>query len=318
MSLSDAGFFYNVTDNCEDSIHIEVAVKSNEVQENDIAKLSEYKMAGSVEQAEFLYLATRCGEMGGDSYCKSDPTMQSLKVRFYEIMVTATDSAGNSGSDTCKVIIVPKCTDSPNGCDVFDVGGPARNDERKLQSGDCPEEYTTSAVYGPGDLVSVDNTIYQCAESPRNLFCGMIGYRPGADQHWDKAWKVIGSCSGNPLNTETSPFEGMSNRNGIAMSGCPEKYDAGVLYKEGDTVTVNNSIFRCKGWPNSGHCSQVGYKPLETTSTPDSWKTAWDFIGNCDSYEKLDVVNAAVAQSGFRSKVAVAELVWEFGLDLPH
>lgn len=35
--------------------------------------------------------------------------MEGLKTRYYDITVTASDSAGNTGSDTCKVVIVPSC-----------------------------------------------------------------------------------------------------------------------------------------------------------------------------------------------------------------
>jgi len=55
LKMSDAGFFYNVTDNCEDDVHVNVVVNSNEIQENDIAKLSKYKVANSVEQPTLLY-----------------------------------------------------------------------------------------------------------------------------------------------------------------------------------------------------------------------------------------------------------------------
>ena len=45
-------------DNCDDDVHINVVVKSNEIQQNKIAKLFKYNMA-SVEQARLLYAATR-------------------------------------------------------------------------------------------------------------------------------------------------------------------------------------------------------------------------------------------------------------------
>ena len=40
--------------------------------------------------------------------CERDPSID-LKIRFYEITVTGTDSAGRQGSDTCRIIMVPKC-----------------------------------------------------------------------------------------------------------------------------------------------------------------------------------------------------------------
>jgi len=46
-------------DNCEDDVHISVVVKSNEIQQNDIAKLSKYEIQDSVEQTKLLYAPTR-------------------------------------------------------------------------------------------------------------------------------------------------------------------------------------------------------------------------------------------------------------------
>jgi hypothetical protein len=43
--------------------------------------------------------------------------MKNLPFRLYEITVTSSDSAGNVGKDTCKVVIVPSCHEpSVNGC----------------------------------------------------------------------------------------------------------------------------------------------------------------------------------------------------------
>ena len=41
--------------------------------------------------------------------CQTDSSMGYLKTRYYDITVTASDSAGNQGSDTCRVVIVPPC-----------------------------------------------------------------------------------------------------------------------------------------------------------------------------------------------------------------
>ena len=56
---SNPYYFVHPQDNCEDDVHINVVVKSNEVQQNEIAKLIDYNAAGSVDQARFLYAATR-------------------------------------------------------------------------------------------------------------------------------------------------------------------------------------------------------------------------------------------------------------------
>jgi hypothetical protein len=42
--------------------------------------------------------------------------MGDLSVRFYSISVTGTDSAGNAGSETCNVVLMPNCHTAKNGC----------------------------------------------------------------------------------------------------------------------------------------------------------------------------------------------------------
>ena len=52
--------------------------------------------------------------------------MGDLKTRYYDITVTATDSAGNIGSDKCRVVIVPSCdpeTDSDSICEEYNRPG---------------------------------------------------------------------------------------------------------------------------------------------------------------------------------------------------
>lgn len=51
-----------------------------------------------------ISLPSRCGNEGGKYCTKSDPD-----VRFYEVDVAATDSAGHIGKDTCRVVIVSGC-----------------------------------------------------------------------------------------------------------------------------------------------------------------------------------------------------------------
>lgn len=129
--LIDARLFYNVSDNCdEDDIIVDINVKSNEIQQNKIAtaELFTRKKSGFVGQVNFLYAPTHCDckNRGFHGLCMTDPSMSSImidtkefKTRYYEITVTATDSAGNAESDTCKVIIVPDCdSDSSVGCEM--------------------------------------------------------------------------------------------------------------------------------------------------------------------------------------------------------
>ena len=58
-----------------------------------------------------LYLTVERCERDSTIYglCQTDSSMGYVKTRFYDITVTASDSAGNQGSDTCRVVIVPPC-----------------------------------------------------------------------------------------------------------------------------------------------------------------------------------------------------------------
>jgi len=66
--------------------------------------------------------------------------MDDLKVRFYEITVKATDSAGNTGSDVCKVVIVPECSPIEEDCEELMMGVVGR----KLKSGKSEKQSTDS------------------------------------------------------------------------------------------------------------------------------------------------------------------------------
>jgi hypothetical protein len=56
-----------------------------------------------------IFKSCDCKNNGFKGLCKTDPTMGYLKIRYYDIIVTATDFAGNTDSDTCKVVIIPQC-----------------------------------------------------------------------------------------------------------------------------------------------------------------------------------------------------------------
>ena len=46
--------------------------------------------------------------------------MGDLKTRYYDITVTASDAAGNVGSDTCRVVIVPNCDpETDSNCETY-------------------------------------------------------------------------------------------------------------------------------------------------------------------------------------------------------
>ena len=64
------------------------------------------------------------------------------------------------------------------------------------------------------------------------------------------------------------------------LAGCPVMYEAGIKYTEGDEVSNGSFIFQCKPWPQSQHCSQMGFAP-EVNSVTEYWKQAWVLTGTC-------------------------------------
>ena len=80
--------------------------------------------------------------------------MGDLKTRYYTITVTATDSAGNTGSDTCRVIIVPSCKSQDPGCEKYDKSDPY-------------EKYADSYYYSIAaveDSVALSEVLYENAQ----------------------------------------------------------------------------------------------------------------------------------------------------------
>ena len=118
--LVDSRLIYNVTDNCEDNIDINIVVNSNELEQNNIAELFSFRMRNSVQQAKFLYAPRTCeNAVGRDHFCEESVS----HVRYYAVDVTATDSAGNIGRDTCKVAIVSSCDHpEPDYCEKSQAG----------------------------------------------------------------------------------------------------------------------------------------------------------------------------------------------------
>ncbi|KAL3768372.1 hypothetical protein ACHAW5_005210 [Stephanodiscus triporus] len=134
--FNEANFIYNVVDNCEDNVRIDVVVETNELDlhNNEVAKLKKYAVAGSTEDhVEFLYEDYSCDSsrfqnspnLTQDEYlatlaqswpCKKDLTMRDAHFRFYTVTVVATDFAGNTGKDTCNVVLMPYCYAEKNGC----------------------------------------------------------------------------------------------------------------------------------------------------------------------------------------------------------
>ena len=52
-----------------------------------------------------MYLVAQSCTTNANGQCIEDP---NLETRLYTVVVSATDAAGNSSSDTCKVLILPQ------------------------------------------------------------------------------------------------------------------------------------------------------------------------------------------------------------------
>jgi len=106
----DANFFYKVTENCPADVQVDVSIKSNELETgNTMVNLYKQQKSGFVQQPKLYFTPTSCKEQEKESpECEADPSIDP-QLRFYEITVIATDSAGRVGTDTCRIVVVPRC-----------------------------------------------------------------------------------------------------------------------------------------------------------------------------------------------------------------
>ncbi|KAL3778621.1 hypothetical protein ACHAW5_005068 [Stephanodiscus triporus] len=134
--LNKAQFFHRVTDNCDADVQVKVVVNVNELHQNKKVDLLKHTNTFQ-EQVEIVYPADSCGAfpITPPGLCEKDPEMKSLPIRFYEITVTVSDSAGNAGKDTCKVVIIPSCNEpTVNGCSSELKGGKNYYDIKTVDS----------------------------------------------------------------------------------------------------------------------------------------------------------------------------------------
>ena len=98
-------------------------MQSNECEQGEVAILRPYQFTDVVKQVEFLYAPTSCElEPMSSPNCIKDIGI-ATRIRFYEIVVTATDSAGRQDTDTCHVIIVPQCGFDNTSEECEDING---------------------------------------------------------------------------------------------------------------------------------------------------------------------------------------------------
>ncbi|KAK1732557.1 PT domain-containing protein [Skeletonema marinoi] len=161
----------------------------------------------------------------------------------------------------------------------------------------CPEEYDDGSEYEGGDRVSVTaagedyGKIYECKAWPEGDHCGNEAYSPLNTEKlcndqvcWPIAWTYIKGCTGTITPTATPTFDPNN------VEGCPEEYDDGTEYEEGDKVSVTaagedyGKIYQCKAWPEGDHCGNEAYSPLNTEKLCNDqvcWPIAWTYIKGC-------------------------------------
>jgi hypothetical protein len=137
----------------------------------------------------------------------------------------------------------------------------------------CPKEWVDGASYEEGELAEVNGLVYKCSMAQAaNIWCGHSSYKPGNSQYWASAWSLLGSCTGTIAPTTSPIFKSLMN-----AGGCPDEYDSSATYEEGDMVTSDDIVYKCRSWPNSAWCNMDIYAPGGVYS-----EMAWATLGYCE------------------------------------
>ncbi|KAK1733587.1 hypothetical protein QTG54_015760 [Skeletonema marinoi] len=220
--------------------------------------------------------------------CKAFPASQWCNVATYSPLNTDKQCNGKECWPDAWTRI-GGCTGSysPTGTPTFD---PANVEG-------CPEEYDDGSEYEGGDRVSVTaagedyGKIYECKAWPEADHCGNEAYSPLNTEKlcngkvcWPIAWTYIKGCTGTITPTATPTFDPAN------VEGCPDEYDDGTEYEEGDKVSAKadgedyGKIYQCKAWPEADHCGNEAYSPLNTEKLCNDqvcWPIAWSYLGGC-------------------------------------
>ncbi|CAB9511469.1 expressed unknown protein [Seminavis robusta] len=98
VELVDTGFFLEANDACDASLRVEIAVASNELTQESTAMLASTRGPNPK-----LYVAPSKCDQESSRFCV---TGEVVPTRYYDVVVTATDSAGWQSSDTCRIVIM--------------------------------------------------------------------------------------------------------------------------------------------------------------------------------------------------------------------
>ncbi|CAB9521743.1 expressed unknown protein [Seminavis robusta] len=140
--------FYQITDACSKALKVDVKVFSNELDEDVSAYLAKTRPKdGSAQKAELHVQATRC-ERKLNGFCHGDGTQE----RVYEVHVTATDDAGWTSRDVCRVVVAKQPEEFDYGAEGGSPSSPpvlTDSPRRSLESADCKYEVGALSLHHP-------------------------------------------------------------------------------------------------------------------------------------------------------------------------
>jgi len=95
-----------------------------------------------------------------------------------------------------------------------------------------------------------------------------------------------------PVQSNQGPFcaGSAADCQAYTVEGCPDEFEEGTDYEEGDKMSIISDgedygkIYKCKGWPYTGHCKSEAFSPLNTAQACGGevcWPVAWTYEGGC-------------------------------------
>ncbi|KAL3781568.1 hypothetical protein ACHAW5_002577 [Stephanodiscus triporus] len=111
QGLFNVGLWYQIEDECDKGVlPVTVQVLSNELAKEEYVWIVERNdLPNKVHRAEVYLSPTSChDDSSSSSICKIEETDDdSITTRFYDVAISATDDAGNTGIKICSVVVIP-------------------------------------------------------------------------------------------------------------------------------------------------------------------------------------------------------------------
>ncbi|CAB9502336.1 expressed unknown protein [Seminavis robusta] len=108
--LVDTGFFYNISESCSNQVNVDVSVHSNEFYAaggGSLMAKAAVMHAGNVSLAKVFVSPLSC-QQHSQSQFQCGGVCVGSGGRSYEIRVSATDEAGWTSQEICRVVVVPR------------------------------------------------------------------------------------------------------------------------------------------------------------------------------------------------------------------